>query len=379
MWRKESPKAPVFMQPAIFISAFVILGALFALQEWVSFREWGVHVVPGIVFSSWTVEFLIWGCICWILWRLLGSWIQTAKILPLIAWIVPLSIMTGIAEEAFFVFLFPHLPITERPRGYLRRLTLSLDAELFNNMVIFWCAVLLFRGIGYYERYHEKEQAAAQLEIQLANAKIAAFRMQLNPHFLFNAMNSISSLMRVDIEAADSMLEQLSCLMRMTLERGDAQLITLHDEMEFIETYLAMQAERYAGRVTQAVIIDPELHDALVPVMLLQPLVENAFVHGLSKIQAHGELSVAVRRRGEAMELSIVNSGVGLSSRNVPTTTGNHGIGLANVRSRLLLHYGERASLSITELDDKKVQVLIWMPLYLPPYPPDAITKCVTK
>ena len=77
------------------------------------------------------------------------------------------------------------------------------------------------------------------------------------------------------------------------------------------------------------------------------------------------------------MELSIVNSGVGLSSSS-PTTTGNHGIGLANV-SRLLLHYGERASLSITELDDKKVQVLIWMPLYLPPYPPDAITKCVTQ
>jgi two-component system LytT family sensor kinase len=366
MRKTESPNGPVFMHPVIFVSASVLIGILFGLQEWVSFIQWGVHIGAAIVFESWTVEFFIWGCICWTLWRLLGTRIQSAKILPLIALFLPLSVLTGVAEEALFVFIFPNLPISKVPMSYLRRFTLSLDAELFDNIVIFWCALLLFRGIGYYQRYREKEQAAAQLEIQLANAQISALRMQLNPHFLFNAMNSISSLMRVDLEAADSMLEQLSCLMRMTLERGDAQLISVHEEMEFIETYLAMQAQRYAGRVEQTVSIDPELHDALVPVMLLQPIVENAYVHGLSKIHANGVLSIIVRRDKNELELSVVNSGVGLVL-NCPASTSNHRVGLANTKSRLMLHYGESASFSITELDGTRVQVLIRTPLRFSP------------
>ena len=152
--------------------------------------------------------------------------------------------------------------------------------------------------MGYYERYREHERTAAQLEIQLANAQISALRMQLNPHFLFNTMNSISSLMRVDVDAADAMLEQLSSLMRITLERGDTQgFITLRDEMEFIETYMDMQARRYAGRIEQEINIDPELYDALVPSMILQPIVENAYIHGLSKVTL-GELRFDVERSG---------------------------------------------------------------------------------
>ncbi len=135
------------------------------------------------------------------------------------------------------------------------------------SMVIFWGAFFFFRGFGYYQQFREKETVAARLEAQLANSQIAALRMQLNPHFLFNTMNSISSLMRSDIDAADSMLEQMSSLLRMTLERRDVQLIPLHDEIEFIETYLGMQDRRYAGRVIRTLSVDPELHDALVPAM----------------------------------------------------------------------------------------------------------------
>jgi len=115
----------------------------------------------------------------------------------------------------------------------------------------------LFRGLSYYERFRENEQIASQLETQLANARLSALRMQLNPHFLFNTMNGISSLMRTDVEAADRMLEQLSFLMRITIERGDAQLISLREEMEFIETFLAMQGHRYTGRVEQSVYVAP--------------------------------------------------------------------------------------------------------------------------
>jgi LytS/YehU family sensor histidine kinase len=187
--------------------------------------------------------------------------------------------------------------------------------------------------------------------------------MQLNPHFLFNAMNSISSLMRTDVEAADAMLEQLSSLLRMTLERGDAQLIPLRKEIEFIEIYMAMQQQRYSGRVRQALSVEPELHDALVPALILQPIVENAYVHGLSKCTGNGELSVEIRREGKRMKMSVVNTGNGIHLNR--GENGRRGVGLANVLDRLRLHYGERGSLSVREMGGGRVNVTITLPLQL--------------
>src|SRR6516162_8250710 len=177
-------------------------------------------------------------------------------------------------------------------------------------MCIFWWECFLSHCLSYYQRFREKENAAAQLEVQLANAKLSALRMQLNPHFLFNAMNSISSLMRTDVNAADTMLEQLSSLLRITLERGDVKLIPLHEEMEFIEVYLSMQDQRYAGRVRRDIAVDSDLHDALVPAMILQPIVENAYAHGLSKIERDGELLIEAHRQSSHVNFVITNSGL---------------------------------------------------------------------
>jgi hypothetical protein len=360
----------MFMRPAIFISASVSLGLLFALQEWVYSRAMGSHLGTPIFFESWGVHFLLWGTLCWLLWRFLRPQVQHASILSMLAIFLPVSVVVSVFEEMLFLLIFPGLPITKTHWSYWSRLETYLDAELVYNMLIFWCAFFLFRGIGYYQRYRENERAAAQLEIQLANAQLSALRMQLNPHFLFNTMNSISSLMRIDIDAADAMLEQLSCLMRITLERGDAQFITLRDEMDFIETYLAMQARRHAGRVEHDVIIDPELYDALVPCMLLQPIVENAYMHGLSKIDSSGELAVKVQRDGSAMRICVVNTGVGLKPAAKPSSA-SHGLGIANVKNRLKLHYGDGSSFSMVELDPHQVQVTIRLPLQFSPLSPN--------
>ena len=351
------------MNPAIFISASVVLGVLFGFQEWLSLRHLGYPESPTIFLESWGFLFFLWGLISWLLWRLLGPQVQNAGMTTILAGFLPLSILVSAAEEMIWVLAFPSLPLNHPGMAYWHRLSIYLYEELLNNVVIFWCAFLLIRGLGYYQRFREHERATAQLEIQLANARISAMRMQLNPHFLFNTMNSISSLMRSDIDAADSMLEQLSCLMRITLERGEAQLIPLRDEMEFIELYLAMQAQRYAGRVVQTLYFDPELYDALVPAMLLQPIVENAYVHGISKVDSEGKLSVDVRRVGEQVKVCVINSGLGLKPHESHSTNG-HGLGLANVRNRLKLHYGDYSSFSIEELDRRQVKVTILLPLH---------------
>ena len=372
--RRQGRKQPLFMHPAIYITGFAVVGELFALQSWVNFRHWGYHVRTGILFGAWGTQFFVWGVLCWLMWRFWPHLVSKANWVEILTRVVPLSLVFPVIEEMVWVLFFPTVPTDRPPMSYWKRFEFQLRAEFIDSLLIFWCVFFLFRGIDYYQRFREKENAAAHLEVQLANAKLAALRMQLNPHFLFNAMNSISSLMRTDVNAADTMLEQLSSLLRITLERGTVQLIPLRDEMEFIEVYLAMQDQRYAGRVKREVIIDSELHDALVPAMFLQPLVENAYSHGLSKIEKDGELLIEGHREHGMVNLSVVNSGVGLhhpggSSRN------GHGVGLANIRSRLRLHYGENCSFDMAQIDRTHVKVSIAFPFQLAKEAQNGITR----
>jgi two-component system, LytTR family, sensor kinase len=352
---------PILMHPFVFIGIWVLLGTLFALQEWMNLRRWGYHISVSVELESWGMEFLIWGVFSWLLWRVLGTFIQDATLGKLLSRIVPLSVAMCLAKEMIWVLFFPDLPLNRPHMPYWTRLQFHLKADVVEDLVMFWCAFLLIRGIGYYQRSRESESIAAQLEIQLVNARLSALRMQLNPHFLFNAMNSISSLMRTDVNAADEMLEQLSSLLRISLERGSVQMISLRDEIEFLEVYLSMQDRRYADRVKRSISVDPTLHDALVPAMILQPIVENAYVHGLSKIEQNGNLSIEARKAGNNVVFTVTNSGMGLIGESDKCS--GHGVGLSNLRSRLQLHYGESCSLEMNELDSTHVRVRIELPI----------------
>jgi two-component system, LytTR family, sensor kinase len=362
------------MHPAVFIGGAVLLGVLFALQEWISARFWNYHVHLGLLLAAWGVQYFLWGVLCWLLWWKLRPQINRPTGLWMLTQVLPLSIVASVFEEMLWILVFPKLPMGRPPMPFWHRLAFHLDAELVDNMVIFWSAFFLFRGIGYYQQYREKEYVAGQLKSQLMQAQMRALRMQLNPHFLFNTMNGISSLMQSDVAAADLMLEQLGRLLRITLERGDAQFIPLSDEMEFIEMYLAMQDRRFAGRVRQEVRIEPKLHDALVPTMILQPIVENAYAHGLCRMDKNGLLTVEASCADSRLQLCVTNSGVGL----LPNTSLNgsiKGVGLCNVKDRLLVHYGEDQSFSIQEIGNNTVQVLVTFPLQYALRPTEKLTK----
>jgi LytS/YehU family sensor histidine kinase len=178
--------------------------------------------------------------------------------------------------------------------------------------------------------------------------------------------------MRPDVAAADLMLEQLSRLLRITLHRGEAQFIPLSDEMEFIEMYLAMQDRRYAGRVRQQMSVDPHVHDAIVPTMILQPIVENAYAHGLSRLSSNGLLSIEASSQGSSLRLSVTNTGIGLRAAEQKAT--GTGVGLANVRDRLRMHYGVNHSFSISELEGSLVQVVMTLPLRFSEHPIEQTT-----
>lgn len=371
--RPSTRPQPVFMHPAVFIGASVLLGVLFALQEWMGMRLWSYHVPLLLELEAWGSQYLLLGVICWIVWWRLGERIQQASLQWIVTRGLPLSLVAAVLEEMVWVFCFPNLPLRHGHMTYWPRLAFHLNAELIDNMVILWCAIGLFRGVGYYIQVREKEASAAQLKTQLAQAQLRALRMQLNPHFLFNTMNSISSLMQIDIAAADLMLEQLSSLLRIALERGEVQLIPLSDEMEFVEMYLAMQDVRFTGRVRQDIFVEPELHDALVPAMLLQPLVENAYAHGLSKLDKPGQIAVTVRRQESMLAITVTNSGLGLQPA---TSNGSRRqcLGIANVKDRLQLHYGSEQAFVIEELEQGEVRVKVTLPLQFSERPTAILT-----
>jgi two-component system, LytTR family, sensor kinase len=350
------------MHPAFFIPAFTLLGLLFATQELINAHHMEYHVSAGIVLVSWGTQYFLWGVIWWLLLRFFRPFILDAKLSRILPVFFPAGLLICLLEEMVWVPVFPQYLKLHGPASYWQVVVHEFFGDLVESMAIFWGGFFFFRAVNYYHRLREKEKATNQLEVELVNARIAALRMQLNPHFLFNTMNSISSLMRSDIDAADSLLEQLSSLLRMTLERRDVQLIPLHEEIEFTETYLAMQDKRYAGRATRTLSVDPELHDALVPAMILQPIVENAYAHGLSKLDRGGELSIQVSKEGDFVKAVITNSGLGMNG----FSEGNgYGVGLTNVRNRLRLHYGDSGAFSIRELDPSHVQVALAIPFEL--------------
>jgi two-component system, LytTR family, sensor kinase len=355
---------PSFMNPVVFLGIGALLAALFALQEWVEVRQMSRHISLTLLLEAWGVQYLLWAAICWLLWRYWGGKLQTISLRRALIALLPLSIFLTVIEEMLWVLCFPNLPLWMPHMNYWSRLVFQLRADLADGVVIFWCAFFVFRGVGYYQRFREKEATAARLEAQLARAQLHAMRTNLNPHFLFNTLNGISSLMQSDVAAADLMLEQFSSLLRICLERGDAQLISLREEMEFNEMYMALQERRFAGRVGQEIHVQPELYDALVPTMILQPILENAYQHGLSQISSGGQLKIDARKEDGCLRLDVLNSGIGLGATSHKNSNG-HKLGLMNVQERLRLHYRDKQTFSIREVSANKVLVSITLPLQI--------------
>ncbi|WP_162601154.1 sensor histidine kinase [Occallatibacter savannae] len=347
-----------------FLGSFMAVALLFAVQSWLNARIWypRTHVNSILLISAWEVQYFLWGVICWLLWLWHGEKLRQASWRYLLFVMGPLSVVLGIGVEMVLVGIFPQLTMAHGHLTFWQRLDFSLGEEFLENTAVFWAAYAIARGLGHYRESRQREKAMSKLAVELAEARMMALRMQINPHFLFNTMNAISSLMYSDAHAADRMMEQLSNMLRVSLARGSKQMITLQEEMEFNEMYLALQDIRSSGRVRQEIDIDPHLHDALIPAMLLQPIVENAYVHGLSKVCDGAFIEIAATQVRDMMEIVVRNLGAGLASVEQSGRTGA-GIGLGNIRSRLQLHLGERAHLSISESSPGVVEVKVRFPL----------------
>ena len=202
---------------------------------------------------------------------------------------------------------------------------------------------------NYFLRYRvRREEAgnlkaqAAQLQAQLADARLAALRSQLNPHFLFNTLHAVSALVERDPRGVRRMVARLSELLRTSLDEADEPEITLDRELKFSERYLDIMQIRFQGNLQVSLRIEPDVRDALVPNLILQPLVENAVKHGVSKLEEMGRIEIVARRLGERVVLSVRDNGPAFS-----VAKSSDGLGLRNTRARLAQLYGAEQSLTL--------------------------------
>ena len=233
---------------------------------------------------------------------------------------------------------------------YLRNLDWSL--------MTYAAVVGLSYALGYYRESQARALKEAHLETSLMEARLKTLEAELHPHFLFNTLHAISTLVHTDPESADRMISRLSDLLRLTFDRSGAAGVPLKEELEFLQKYLEIEQIRFQDRLSVKFDIDPETLDTDVPRMILQPLVENAIKHGIGPRSGQGLVQISARKQDDKIWIEVRDNGVGLS-RNARVRFTN-GVGLSNTRARLECLYGAEQRLDFAEGESGlSVQMLI--------------------
>lgn len=227
------------------------------------------------------------------------------------------------------------------------------------NFLIYWIIVAFAQAAQIYRESQERAVRTLELEKRLAEARLMTLQMQLNPHFLFNALNSVATLIHHDTKAADRMLVRLAELLRLSLDNTSSQEIPLRAELALLERYLEIERIRFGDRLSFRVDVPDDLCDVRVPTLLLQPIVENALQHGIGPLARAGSVEIVGRRDGDSLVLEVRDNG-----RGMPIGAAAHdGIGLANTRARLQHLHGPKQGLVLQNQTTGGAVAIIRLPL----------------
>ncbi len=302
---------------------------------------------------------LLWQGAAWLIW---GIWSQLILTLvdrvrlgagTLGRWVAVHVVTTAVvcATNVLVLGWFDHVFGTiGQVTSYAFAVRLVVVNHLDFQVVLYWAVLGAAYMVEFVRRFRERDRAAAVLEQQLARTQLDALRMQLNPHFLFNALNSVAELMEEDVREAQRTLTRVADLLRLSLRSAASSTIPLWQEIELVELYLQIARVRYGSGLDVDINVDSSAVDVDVPSFLLQPLVENALKHGLAPGHPDQSIAISVTRAGDTLVLVVEDNGRGLDG--LITTSGRFlavrpsvdglGIGLTNTRSRLTMLYGDR-------------------------------------
>lgn len=283
---------------------------------------------------------------------------RTLIVLPLLA----IGCITlQIASHTAGMIIFPSP--TWHPRGFWEILPDMLWWISFPGFLTFAAIVGACHAINYYQRFRERERITHRLEQELTEARLHALRMQLQPHFFFNTLHAIASLIRDGQgNAAVNMIAKLSDLFRYTLDQVKTQKISLKREIEFLSGYLEIEQTRFSDRLNVVMEIAPETKESLVPTLFLQPIIENSIKHGISRLSAPGTLTVKSERLKDQLVIRVTNDGSGID----PGWENKGTVGVRNTRQRLKELYGTASQFVLRENGDGRVTAEVIIPFEYP-------------
>ena len=352
------PRRGPAARAALVLAAWTLGGALLAAQAYLSFAIRGEPIAWSQPLAIWLAWGYAWALLTpGVLW--LARRVPFAR--PHLARAVFVHAAAGAAAVALNLGLFalaaPYVGATSAGPTWWATFSRLLGTTFLLDLPVYWILVGASEAARLARAARERERRALLLEARLADARLLALRAQLQPHFLFNTLNTVSVLMREDVEAADRVLVLLSGLLRRALEGHDAHEVPLREEIAFLETYLEIERTRFADRLSYRVGVDPAVLEARVPSLILQPLVENAIRHGVARRASPGRVEVSAERRDGELHVTVRDDGPGLA----PDAT--DGVGLANTRARLEQLYGAEHTFRLDGGDGGGLVVSLAIPL----------------
>jgi two-component system, LytTR family, sensor kinase len=350
-----------WFQWLLYFAVWTLIGVAFAGQSYLARAEVGAPITwrfaLGRNLLDWYIFALLAIPVVWLARRIpleLADWKRRLTIH------VVASILFSVLWMICRAFLVTALELTEvrGPLAFWTAFTYALVATFFFNVLIYGVVVTVTHTLRFYRRDREREVRTAELETRLTQARLQALQMQLNPHFLFNTLHAISCLMHKDVEAADRMLIRLGDLLRYALESTGEQEVTLGKELDFLERYIEIERTRFGERLAVTKDIAPETLNALLPNLLLQPILENAIEHGIEPHARPGRIVLTSGRAGDSLQIEIRDNGDGLAD---PAKL-NGGVGVSNSRARLQQLYGTRGRLEFRNAPEGGLAVTVIVP-----------------
>lgn len=353
--------------PWIWITSIWLgFGLVDALETVFVMHAEGMHHAWLILFATVIFSWLPWAVATPVILHL-GRKFPIARPFRFFTWLVHLCTCTatGLAASAWAACLYfllnPYLEPYRTP--YTRLWFVKFYNGLLSCVVLYTGILTLTYVWDSRARLAFREAEGARLNEQLVMAQLHALRQQIEPHFLFNTLNSVAGLVREGKnDSAVSMIAELSDLLRRMLDDSARQQVPLREEMDFAEKYLSIQKLRFTDRLQIEVNVPGELYLAQVPSLILQPMVENAIKHGIAKQAKGGTIRIAASRRDGTLTLSVSDDGPGLPATWEASRTG---IGISNVRSRLQTLYGSAFDISIRNQNSGGVEVSVALPFVL--------------
>lgn len=360
--------------PGLLIFAgWTLIGLFFSLQVYLIF-----NILEGKSFPWWQAVSST--LPDWYLWALLSIFIvRVSHRFPLDreSWPrnllahIPLSLVVALVHLALAVSVLHFLTkvAPSSGRSWSTQFRFNFFIYYHWGVLTYWAIVAMSHAFHYYRSLRQRTLQTAQLEAQLAQARfevteaqLQALKMQIQPHFLFNTLQNISALLAEDTQAADRMIARLGDFLRLTLENSGAQMVTLQQELEFLECYLEIERVRFADRLTTHFQIEPQTLTAQVPNLILQPIVENAIKHGLAPEADGGQIEVRVSRQQSRLRVQVRDNGAGLSTQVKANGSLREGVGLANTRARLARLYGQAHRFELANAADGGLIVTLEFP-----------------